>query len=50
MREEKRFEKPIANVIEFDDADIVSTSSIGGINYPWWGGDGFDGPDTPADR
>lgn len=48
MKDTKKFEKPTAIVIEFEDNDII-TDSIGDINYPWWGG-GFDGPDTPVGR
>ena len=49
MNNDKKFEKPIATIIDFEDNDII-TKSVGGIDYPWWGGGGFDGPDTPADR
>ena len=54
MNKAKKFEKPIACIIEFENNDIITSSGngdIGGIGYPWWGGGGgFDGPDTPADR
>ena len=35
MNNEKKFLKPEANVIEFDNADIILTSG------EWWGG-GYD--------
>lgn len=48
MKTKRKFIKPEAKVIEFLNDDIITSSSIGGINYPWWGGGDF--PDTPVDR
>ena len=42
MKTEKRFINPEAEVIEFYDDDIILTSGegdIGGVSYPWGGGD-----------
>ena len=45
MKNEKRFIKPEAQVIEFLNDDIITDSSIGDINYPWWN----DNEDLPSD-
>ena len=48
--ENRKFIKPLAELVEFYDTDIIVTSGegdVGEINYPWWGG-GFGGPDTPS--
>lgn len=49
MENEKKYVKPEADIIEFNNEDIIVTSGegdIGGINYPWWGNGGFPGGDT----
>lgn len=40
MKKENKFIKPAAEVIEFDNEDIILTSGegdVGSIDYPWWG-------------
>lgn len=41
MKTEKRFTNPEAEIIEFNNDDIILTSGegdIGGVSYPWGGG------------
>ena len=37
MEKEKVFIKPEAEIIEFQNDDIITDSEVGNIDYPWWG-------------
>ena len=45
MKKDKKFINPEVEIIKFYSEDIILTSDIGDINYPWWNGD----EDLPSD-
>ena len=50
MKKDNKFIEPNAEIIRFYDNDIILTSDLGEINYPWWGGDEGGFPGNPTDR
>ena len=52
MKNKKRFLIPEAEIIRFNNDDIILTSGegdIGEINHPWWGGGNPGFPGNPTD-